>query len=60
VEPIAYIELTDGTTRPVFLDDDRQFVIDDDGERIYGEWHIPEPQHYDVPIIVGLDVPPFD
>jgi hypothetical protein len=60
VEPITYIELADGTTRPVFLDDGRQFVIDDDGERVYGEWFIPEPEHYDVPIIIGPDVLSFD
>jgi hypothetical protein len=59
MEPIAYIELTDGTTRPVFLNG-RQSVIDDDGERVYGDWFIPELEHYDVPIIVGPDVPPFE
>jgi hypothetical protein len=60
MDPIAYIDFTDGTTRPIFLDDGRRFVIDDDGKRIYGEWHVPEPERYDVPTIVGPDVPPFD
>jgi hypothetical protein len=37
VNPIAYTEMTAGTVRPVFVDNSRQFVIDDDGERHYGD-----------------------
>lgn len=32
-------EFTDGTQRAVYQDDDaRQFVIDDDGQAVYGIW----------------------
>ena len=64
-EPIAFVEMTDGVARPVFLEAGRQFVINHEGGRTYGEWVITDPQFapetepYDVPLIVGPDVPPF-
>jgi hypothetical protein len=51
VEPVAHVQFTDGCFRPVFEADGRQFVITDDGERIYGVWYIP-PEDRPVPIIV--------
>ena len=43
---IDSIQFTDGVLRPVFLDaDGRQFVLDDDGDRAYGEWiYVDEPE----------------
>ncbi|HZZ80167.1 MAG TPA: hypothetical protein VFE62_16755 [Gemmataceae bacterium] len=39
---------TDGVIRPVFLDNHhRQYVIDDDGERVYGIWIYREEDHPD-------------
>jgi hypothetical protein len=31
-------EFTDGTTRPVFVNEGGEFVIGDDNERVYGTW----------------------
>ena len=43
---------TDGSTRPVFLDQDsRQYVLDDDGQRICGNWIWP---------LMGTDGKPVD
>jgi hypothetical protein len=44
--PIAFIPFLDGITREIFLDaDDRQFVLDDDGQPVYGRWvYIDEPE----------------
>jgi hypothetical protein len=53
-EPIAFIEFAGGAMRPVFEDGDRQYVIDDDGDRVYGVWFIPR-DPTDEPIIVGPD-----
>ena len=48
---IGYREFTDGATRPIY-DDGRQYVIDDDGLKLYGVWVIPKeeaPPHLIVP-----------
>jgi hypothetical protein len=46
-------DFTDGRTRQVILDSDhRQYVLDDDGEPIYGTW-LP-PDDYDEPIILRV------
>ena len=59
-ELIAYIEMTDGTKQPVFQEDSRQFILDDD-ERVYGDWYVEmEPERYEVPVIIGQYVPPFE
>jgi hypothetical protein len=39
--PIGYLNSTDGTRWPVFADGDGQFIIEDDGERLYGVWLLP-------------------
>jgi hypothetical protein len=40
--------LIDGATRAVFFDrDHRQYVLDDEGERIYGVWIYREEDHPD-------------
>jgi hypothetical protein len=31
-------QLIDGTSRPVYRPESRQYVLDDDGERVYGVW----------------------
>jgi hypothetical protein len=50
-EPVAYVEFIAGVRLPVFDDGKRQYVLDDDGEPIYGVWYIPRDE-CDVPIIV--------
>lgn len=50
--PICYTLFTDGLMRPVFEGArGRQYVIDDDGEPVYGLWFVPRDQ-CDLPIIV--------
>ena len=41
MEPVAHVQFADGPLRPVFEADGRQFVVTDDGERVYGVWFIP-------------------
>jgi hypothetical protein len=46
VTPIGWRHFTDGTMRPVFLDQDgRQFIHDDDGQPASGTWIYPAPDH---------------
>jgi hypothetical protein len=53
---IAEIEFTDGIMRPVFEDDRGQYVLDDNGEPVYGVWFIPRaPEPEPVPIVVRAD-----
>ena len=33
---IGYRQFVDGTRRPIYLDAKGQYVLDDDGERVYG------------------------
>jgi hypothetical protein len=49
--PIAEIQFTHGTMRPVFEDARGQYVLDDDGGPVYGVWFIPRVE-YDTPMIV--------
>ena len=57
-EPIAYTRLADGTLRPIYEEivhgfKVRQYLLDDDGDPVFGIWFIP--QDYadcDKPIIV--------
>jgi hypothetical protein len=37
--PIAYIQFTDGIERPAWHFDGRQYVIDDNGQSVYGVSH---------------------
>jgi hypothetical protein len=39
---------TDGRVRPVYADGERQYVLGDDGERVYGVWLLPA----DEPVVV--------
>ena len=49
---IAYVTFVDDTKRPVFEElGGRQYVLDDDAERVYGVWYIP-PEETNPPIIV--------
>jgi hypothetical protein len=53
LEPIAHIELTGGALRPIFdTPDGRQYVLDDDGQRVYGVWFIPPEVESEPPLIV--------
>jgi hypothetical protein len=39
---VANTEFVDGVTRPVFeTPDGRQYVVDDDGELVFGVWYMP-------------------
>lgn len=50
-KPFGHRWFTDGANRPVYLDTDgRQFVLDDDGQRVYGVWILEE--EADAPIMV--------
>jgi hypothetical protein len=42
--------MSGGPTRPVFEDDGRQYIIGDDGKRVYGVWFVP--REFDTPIVV--------
>ena len=51
-KPIGYRSFVDGTTRPVWRETDgRQFVIDDDGQPVYGTWIYPDDEEADVRFI---------
>jgi len=43
--PVASVPFIDGVTRPFYLDaDGRQYVLDNDGNPVYGSWiYIDEP-----------------
>ena len=49
---IGRARFVDGTTRPVYLDGERQYVIDE-GERVYGLFIVPEEDRCDAPVIVN-------
>jgi hypothetical protein len=50
---IAHVDFADGVSRPVFEQlDGRQYVQDDEGERVYGLWFIPPEGGLDLPVIV--------
>jgi hypothetical protein len=54
---IAYTTFLDGSKRPVFEQlDGRQYVLDDDAERVYGIWFIP-PEETVLLIIVHAKCP---
>jgi hypothetical protein len=53
--PIAKVKFTDGAVRPVFEEGGRQYVLDEDGLRVYGTWFLlPE---CDEPLIVVPNEP---
>jgi hypothetical protein len=39
---IGHCQFADGAMRPVYDDGKRQYVIDDQGFKVYGVWLIPE------------------
>jgi hypothetical protein len=49
---VGYQHFVDGTRRPIYEDARGQYVMDDEGEPVYGLWLIPEPGSYDAPLIV--------
>jgi hypothetical protein len=51
---IAYREFTDGSMRPIYEDGRRQYVIDDEGLRVYGVWMIPQDEA-NLPLIIPAD-----
>jgi hypothetical protein len=55
-EPVAQIEFTFVELRAIFATTDgRQYVVDNDGNRVYGIWFIPPPDaECDQPIIVHI------
>jgi hypothetical protein len=51
VKPIGSRVFVDGTVRPIYQDAHGQYVLDDDGARVYGVWLIPEDE-CDAPLVV--------
>jgi hypothetical protein len=52
---VAYRVFTDGATRPIYEDwNGKKYVFDDDGNRVYGVWFIPESETIEAPIIVRI------
>jgi hypothetical protein len=50
---VGFRFFTDGTCRAVYLDaDERQYVLGDHAEPIYGQWLMPGQQQPDTPVIV--------
>ena len=58
MEPLAHVRFADGSIRPVFEEDGRQFVTDNEGNRVYGVWFIPRGEP--VPFIVPARSPADD
>jgi hypothetical protein len=55
---IAHVNFTDGTRRPVFEQlDGRQYVLEEEGDRVYGVWYIQPDGGVDLPVIVETDPP---
>jgi hypothetical protein len=48
---VGYREFVDGSWRPIYDDGKRQWVINDDGDRVYGVFLIPRDEA-DLPLIV--------
>jgi hypothetical protein len=53
-EIVAYRKFVDGSMRPVYDDGKRQWVINDDGDRVYGVFFIPR-ELCVLPLIVRPD-----
>jgi hypothetical protein len=55
---VATTEFVDGVWREVWeTPDGRQYVVDDDGEFVFGVWHLPH-EDSDEPAVI--DVPPTE
>jgi PBCV-specific basic adaptor domain len=51
-EQVASTEFAGGAMRPVYqTPEGRQYVIDDNGQRVYGVWYWPREDH-DTPAVV--------
>jgi hypothetical protein len=55
LDPVIGVRFfTDGTCRAVYLDaEERQYVLGDHGEPVYGQWLVPGHEQADTPAIVG-------
>jgi hypothetical protein len=49
---IGYRHFVDGARWPIYEDANGQYVLDDDGERVYGVYLIPEEKSCDSPVIL--------
>jgi hypothetical protein len=49
---IGYRDFMDGARRPIYEDAQGQYVLNDDGERVYGLYLIREEEFCDPPVIV--------
>jgi hypothetical protein len=54
--PLGQVRFVDGTTRPVHGDGDRQYVVDDDGEKVFGLWILPEEDRVDTPLVIDSHI----
>jgi hypothetical protein len=52
-QPITRIPFTDRVERDVFQDKDRQFVVDDDGDKVFGYWVLMDDP--DEPVVVDAE-----
>jgi hypothetical protein len=50
----GYRQFVDGAMRPIYDNGRRQYVIDDEGLKVYGVWLIP-PDEPDLPVIVPAE-----
>jgi hypothetical protein len=41
IEPVCFTEFADGLMRPVFEDARGRYVVDDEGDPVYGIWWLP-------------------
>ncbi|HEV3262530.1 MAG TPA: hypothetical protein VG013_37100 [Gemmataceae bacterium] len=51
-ELLGHCRFTDGATRPVYAEGDRQYTYDNDGELVHGLFLIPREECADLPVIV--------
>lgn len=49
---IGFSEFEDGTRRPIYEDAHGQYVLDDDGQQVYGVYLVQEDEDCDPPVIV--------
>jgi hypothetical protein len=55
---IAFVLFTDGAKRPVYQEPSgKQYVIDDEGEKVHGVWYLPPEERIGPDFVVGDDIP---
>jgi hypothetical protein len=55
---IAYVLFTDGAKRPVYQEPGgKQYVIDDEGEKVHGVWYLPPEERIGPDFVIGDDIP---